>query len=132
MFVRRCGAVAVLVCLGIGLEGCASPSIVSIAISPSTQTFVGFGGKAQMTAIGTYRQGDHIPTTRDVTDEVTWASSGASVATVSTTGMVATNTSYGTTVITASLAGYTGDVIGNASVTVCLPSSTNPTVCSGQ
>jgi hypothetical protein len=70
------------------LVGCASPSLVSIQITPATETFIGAGGKAQFTAIGTYQQGDHVPTTQNITDVVNWESNAAGVATMSSTGVL--------------------------------------------
>jgi hypothetical protein len=130
MFARRCVSGFVLLCLGYSLIACSNPSIVSIEITPTTETFIGIGGqRAQFTAIGTFKQGDHIPTTQDVTNVVTWKSNAAGVATISSKGVAAPGGDYGSTDITASMEGFTGLVTGHATVVVCAPDPNNPGKC---
>jgi len=97
------------------LVGCAtSASLSSIQVSPGTATVQGQGDTAQFTAIGTYsnnKKGTHY--TQDLTSEVTWSSSVASVATTNSAGL-ATAVAAGTTLITAT----DGGVIGTATLTV--------------
>lgn len=123
MLERRYLKASLFLGLALLLAGCGSPSLESITITPTGQTF-GFapGLTAQFTAIGTFGQGKHPSTTRDVTDEVTWKSSSAGIATVSATGLVtSTGVDYGTTDITASMNGFTGLITAHTTVTVCAP-----------
>jgi uncharacterized protein YjdB/uncharacterized protein YcfL len=97
--------------------GCEAPaSLSSIQINPSTQT-IAAGGTTQFTAIGTYTHGTHPAETEDITSQVTWASSTAGVATIASSGL-ATGVGAGTTNITASAAGFTGQISGSATLTV--------------
>jgi Bacterial Ig-like domain (group 2) len=139
MLVRRC--LAGLLVLGCSLLvcDCDSPSLVSIAITPTAQYFTwspSGGLVTQFTAIGTFAQGSHPKTTQDITGEVTWKSNAPQVATISSTGLVTTTgTAYGGTNITASMNGFTGLIVANATATVCPPnytiSSTGCTAPSG-
>jgi hypothetical protein len=127
MFARWvCGAS--VLCLGIALVGCSTPYVSSIAVTPTTETFVGPGGTAQFKAIGTFQQGEHTPWLEDVTNQVTWATNASGVATITKTG-AATGTGLGTTTVTATMDGYKGIVIGTATITVCQPSPTLPGQC---
>jgi len=129
MFVRRCVQGLLLLCLTNALVGCAYPSLISIEITPTTETFIGAGGgHAQFTAIGTYQQGDHLATKQDITNVVTWSSNTTAVATMSATGVV-TGVGYGSADITASRMGYTGLIIGHAQAIVCHPDPSNPDKC---
>jgi hypothetical protein len=95
-----------------------SASLSSIQITPATASVGTVGGTAQFTAIGTYSKGGaHPPTTQNITDEATWASSSTGVATVDSTGL-ATAVSVGTTTITAIMNGSSGPVVGTATLTV--------------
>ena len=67
----------------------------------------------QFQAIGTFSNGKHPQTQKNITDQVTWTSSSPSIATVSATGL-ATAVTNGTTTITAS----SGAILGTASLTV--------------
>jgi uncharacterized protein YjdB len=71
----------------------------SIAITPLA-TNVNLGEQPQFTAIGTYSDSS----TADITSQVHWSSSSASVATISAAGL-ASSKGVGTATITASLAG---------------------------
>jgi hypothetical protein len=128
MFDRRSVRGLLILCLVIALAGCSTPGLVSIQIAPTTETFIGGRGTAQFTAIGTYQRGDHPETKQDITSQVTWKSNAVSVATINSSG-VTTSEGLGTTVITASMQGFTGLVTGYASVTVCEPDPSNPTQC---
>jgi hypothetical protein len=130
MFARRCLSGFLLLCLGFSLVACSNPSIVSIEITPTTETFIGVGGqRAQFTAIGTFKQGDHIPTTQDVTNVVTWKSNAVGVASISSAGVATPGGGYGSTDITASMEGFTGIIVAHATVIVCQPDPTNPSKC---
>jgi hypothetical protein len=110
------------------LPGCSSPSVVSIAITPSTQYFGGPNLTAQLTAIGTFTQGTHPKTTRDITSEVTWKSNAISIATISASGLATSHNGLGSTDVTASMNGFTGLVVAHATITVC-PLNANGSAC---
>ena len=86
-------------------------SLVSIAVSPATRS-LGKGKTLQFTATGTYSDNS----TQDLTTQVTWSTSSAAVASVTTTGLVS-GVDYGSTTISATL----GSVSGSATVTVFQP-----------
>lgn len=111
--------------LALSLAGCASPGLVSIQIAPKVQYFGAPGLTAQFTAIGTYEQGNHPAIKRDITNLVTWKSNAPAVATISATGLATSGNDLGSTAITASMNGFTGLVIANATVTVCELNSTS-------
>lgn len=77
--------------------------LVSIAVAPSSAT-IDVNETQQFTATGTYADG----TTANITNQVTWASSVTSVASISSTGLAA-GESAGTTMITASADGITSN-----------------------
>jgi hypothetical protein len=118
-----------LICLVVGLAGCNSPGLVSIEITPSTTVFTKEGQTGQLTAIGTFAEGDHPQTKQDITNLVTWKSALSGVATVSSTGAV---TAHGleTTDVTANMTGFTGLVTAHATVSACQEvDQSNPTGC---
>lgn len=132
MFDRRYLKVSLFLGLALSLTGCSSPSLVSIQITPSTQVFsLAAGLTAQFTAIGTFDQGNHPKSTRDITDEVTWKSSSPQVASINSTGLaVSSGIAYGSTNITASMNGFTGLITASATVDVCPQNDTvNNTGC---
>ncbi len=102
--------------LAISLAGCTSSQVDSVAVSPLTQS-VAVGQAAQFTATGTTGHGNHPSSTSNVTDSVTWTSSAPAVATISATGL-AKGVSAGTTTITATMPGYTGEISNSATLTV--------------
>lgn len=119
MLDRRYLKSVLVVGLALSLAGCASPSLVSIKITPNAEYFGGPGLSAQFTAIGTFEQGNHPPTTRDITSLVTWKSNAPAVATISTSGVATSGNGLGSTAITASMNGFTGLITANATVIVC-------------
>ena len=123
MFGRRYLQGSLILGFALSLAGCSSPSLVSIAITPSTQYFTLTPGlTVQYTAIGTFDQGTHPKTTQDITDEVTWKSNSLGIATISSTGLVTTTgTEYGASIITASMNGFTGRIVASATANVCAP-----------
>ncbi len=123
MFGRRYLQGFLILGFALSLAGCSSPSLVSIAITPSTQFFtLNPGLTVQYTAIGTYDQGNHPKTTQDITDEVTWKSNSPGIVTISSTGLVTTTgTEYGGSIITASMNGFTGRIIASVTANVCAP-----------
>src|SRR5262245_31272951 len=77
-------------------------TLTTITVTPTNPT-VTVGGSQQFTATGTYNDS----TTKDLTNQVTWASSSTGVAVVSTAGVV-TAEATGTTTISATLGSVTG------------------------
>lgn len=87
-------ALAVVATLLLTSSGCGDPQeLVSIQIQPGSVTFgasnIPVGADAglitQLTALGTYV---HPPVTKDITNQVTWASSDNQEVTVSSTGLI--------------------------------------------
>jgi Bacterial Ig-like domain (group 2) len=126
MFDRRYLKGFLLAGLALLLGGCSSPSLVSIAVTPTAQYFsYGAGLQVQFTAIGTFAQGNHPKTTQDITGEVTWKSNTPGIATISSGGLVTTTgVDYGTSIITASMNGFTGLISAQATANVCPPNYT--------
>jgi len=121
---------AVVVCAAVvPVLSCATgQQLVAINVTP---TAVIFGSanptlSAQLTATGVYT---HPPATKDITNQVTWSSSIAGVAVVSTTGVVSpAGIDCGVSNITAALKtnNPTGNIItGTTSVTVDGPTNSN-------
>lgn len=84
-----------------------SQQLVSIQIQPATETFglpttpvsEDAGLQVQLRALGTYV---HPPVTKDITNEVTWASNDTQMLTVNSAGILtATGLSCGSTLISA-------------------------------
>ncbi len=147
---------SVSLCAGIllPLVSCNSsdPSLTSIVISPSsvTVTLTPPGvpqGHSQFTAIGYYTHPGHAAETRDITGQVTWASSGTQVATICTngsaapctaatdglataTGWTSTGAWTGFTNITASAPGFNGDIVSNSVTFTVTDTSTTDDVVS--
>ena len=91
-----------------GLSGIA-PVVVSITVAPSAPT-IAVGTTQQLTASGTYSDGS----TRDVTTLVVWASTFATLATVSNVAPnngLATAVAVGKTTISATLGGIAGTTL---------------------
>jgi trimeric autotransporter adhesin len=80
-------------------------ALVSIAVTPSDPS-ISLGQTQQFTATGTMTDN----TTEDLTKSATWASATTSVATISTIGL-ATGAGTGTSKITATLDGITGNTV---------------------
>jgi hypothetical protein len=75
------------------------------------------GTTAQLTATGVYGHGNHPSTTQDLTDQVSWTTTSADVATVTSTGLV-TATGPGVIQITATIHGFTGTLTAGSTITV--------------
>jgi trimeric autotransporter adhesin len=102
-----------------------TPALTSIAVSPSKLSATA-GVTWQFTAIGSYTRPNHTPITKDITNEVTWASASSQMVTVSNTGFATvTGISYGNTTISASENGFHGIIVGSADITVPQPTTTN-------
>jgi trimeric autotransporter adhesin len=92
-----------------------SATLSSIAVTPANDTLV-LAYQQQYTATGTYSDS----TTQNITDSVTWASSNASAATITTSGL-ATGVGVGSTTISAAKDGKTGST--NLTVSTPIPVS---------
>jgi len=117
------------------------PSLTSIVISPSafttTLAFLPNGQVAppseqiwtQYTATGYYTHPGHEAITKDLTNQVTWLSYTPLLVTINSSGVATVaGTAVGFTQIAASLPGFHGDVVSNASTfTVNLPTSISTT-----
>jgi len=88
-----------------------APALVSLAVSP-TSSSIALGTTAQFKATGTYTDGSN----QDLTNSVTWSSSNASAATISSSGL-ATSLATGSTTISAT----SSNVTGRASLSVTPP-----------
>jgi hypothetical protein len=110
------------------LPSCGSNQrLLSINITPAAIVFGAADPAlfAQLTASGVY---EHPPATKDLTSQVTWASSVTLVAQVTSAGKVNPSTNCGVSTVTASLMTNdpTGNVItGTMSVTVDGPVAQN-------
>jgi len=117
MFYRISPRALFLIALVVPIAGCTKQQVDSLFISPTSQTLAS-GETVQFTATGTVGHGSNHPsTTENVTDQVTWGSSVPSVATVSSSGL-ATAVAPGTTTISATISGYTGQITADATLTV--------------
>jgi len=99
--------------------------LISINIEPNSPAYLGVNFIQQFTAIGTYSDGS----TADITSQVTWTSTAANVAIISTYG-VATGLAAGTTDIIAAMYGATSSsvpltVISLISITISPASPAN-------
>jgi hypothetical protein len=95
-----------VIALGALLLSCASTSdLTSISITPPTASVGPNGSQVQFTATALYTRSSHGSTTKDVTNQVTWASSNTAVATVDSAG-VATAVGVGIVNITANMNGF--------------------------
>ena len=104
-------AMLLVVASGAGCKGFfVNPTLTSVTIGPPTPT-IQQGNTLQMAATGTYNDG----TTKTLSSNLFWSSSDASVASVSTTGLV-TALSVGT----AQLSAASGTVTGTTTLTVSL------------
>jgi hypothetical protein len=94
----------------LSISSCGDPQeLVSITIQPADET-IGASNipvaadanyKVQLSALGTYL---HPPVTKDITDQVTWASTDLQMFTINSSGLlIATGNSCGATLISAAL-----------------------------
>jgi hypothetical protein len=112
------GVAAVLIFVCLSMTQCTeSPNLSSIQIIPSDAALTFVGQTLQYKAIGTYSKTGHPSMTKDITNQVTWASVLPSAATISSTGLV-TAAGAGTTQITATAQAWGGPVIGTSNLTV--------------
>jgi Bacterial Ig-like domain (group 2) len=101
----------ILVCTAVMfLPSCGhDQQLVSISIQPATETFgasnipvsADAGLSVQLQALGTYI---HPPVTKDITNEVTWASNDIQMVTVNSTGLLtAVGDTCGSSLVTATV-----------------------------
>jgi hypothetical protein len=106
-----------LIAIALPIAGCTNSQVDQLVVTPTDVTMP-VGDTAQLTATGIYGHGSNHPsTTQDLTDQVTWTTTSANVATVSPTGLV-TATGPGIIQITASIHGFTGTLTAYSNITV--------------
>jgi hypothetical protein len=130
MLDRRYLKASLFLGLALLLAGCGSPGLVSIQVTPTAEYFGAPGLTAQFTAIGTYEQGNHPASHRDITDLLTWKSNAPADATISATGLATSGNNLGSTAITATMNGFTGLLTANATVVVCAKINSTGNGCS--
>jgi hypothetical protein len=120
MFNRFCFGALLLAGLVLPLTSCvSSPSLTSITVSPTTMNFGGAGLTTQLTATGYYTHPNHPAETKDITDQVTWASSTPECVTVSKTGFITSGGNVCSNIpVTASAPGFNGLISGSMIVNV--------------
>ncbi len=100
-----------------------SPSLTSIAVTPTTVNMGGAGVTSQLTAIGSYTHPGHPAITKDITDQVTWATSADQCVTVTKTGYITSGGNVCSGIlISASMPGFNGLITGTMTVNVTQPS----------
>jgi len=119
----------VLIGLVIPITSCnTSPSLTSIAVTPTTMSFGGAGLTTQLTAMGSYTHPNHPAITKDITDQVTWASSTPECVTVSATGLITSGSNVCSNIlVTASSPGFNGEIQGSMTVNVTQSSGSGGT-----
>jgi len=100
--------------------------LTSLVVIPNSQTVAMAGQTSQFIAIGTYSSGS--PATQDLTDSVTWQSSGPQIATVNSAGL-ATAVAAGQATISALYTASDGTVT-NANGTISVTSTALPRILS--
>jgi hypothetical protein len=118
MFARRSVRGLLLPCLALtlgSLIGCANSGLDTVQVTPPAQALT-VGQTAQLTATGTYGNGNHL-STQNITSLVTWSSTTPAVATVNSAGLV-TAVSAGSTTIVANAAAFNGPASSSATLTV--------------
>jgi Bacterial Ig-like domain (group 2) len=83
------GLIAVCVVVSPILSCASGQRLVAVSVTPATVIFEGIGAQVQFTAVGTF---EHPPSTKDITNQVTWTIDVQHLATITSTGFVtATN-----------------------------------------
>ena len=106
-------ALSCVILSALALSQCSQPArLTSIQVIPDNPFVTNITGTVQFKAIGSYQQnGSSLIITKDITSQVTWASSSSSVAAISPSGF-ATTTGAGLTTITATLQAPLGAIVG--------------------
>jgi hypothetical protein len=88
---RKWFALIAVCAMALPVLSCATGQrLVSVSVTPNPVIFEGIGAQVQFTAIGTF---EHPPSTKNITDQVTWSIDVQHLATITSTGFVtATNT----------------------------------------
>jgi hypothetical protein len=96
--------------------------LTSIQVIPNSPIAPNIGDTVQFKAIGNYQRSNSAPGqiafTKDLTTQVTWASSSVAVATINGSGL-ATASGTGITTVTASIQAPLGAIVGTASLDCC-------------
>lgn len=101
-----------------------SPSLTSIVVTPNVMNFGGAGLTTQLTATGYYTHPGHAAITKDITNQVTWASSTTGCVTVSNTGLITSGQDICSNIlVSASASGFHGTITGTMTVNVTQPTS---------
>src|SRR5262249_25291564 len=100
----RCFWLFVVVLCAVGMSSCThDQELVGITVQPSSETFgasnipviANAGSHVQLRALGSYI---HPPATKDITNQVTWASNDTQTVTVDSSGLLtATGLAWGST-----------------------------------
>lgn len=135
MTIRRVvSLVAVGLFIACSSDGGQGPSATyTVEVNPQTLALTLGGASATGTATATVTQKLGANSVVDNTSPVTWATSDASIATVSQGGRTATVTAIGqgTATITATAQGVSGSTSASVTAPACLLSSSNPLVTAG-
>jgi hypothetical protein len=111
------------------LSGCGHDQrLDSISIEPDNATITGAGLELHYTALGSY---SHPPNTKDITNQVTWASSAPQIISVDQNGVATSGLGCGTNLeitATSNTATPRSDsvVVGRVTVNVKQPTGVNP------
>jgi len=102
--IRRIAVSFMPVVLASFLLSCGNHRLVSMSVTPQAATFVSVGQTVQFRALGFYQLQSETtvrtPSSKDITNSVSWTSSNPSVATIDSSGL-ATSVGPGATTITA-------------------------------
>jgi hypothetical protein len=128
MFRHDCFKMLGLVCLVLPFTACSSTTVDAIVVTPTVTDFDGVGGHVQMTAMATINHGSHPATYENVTDQVTWSTPLAAVASINSTGYV-TIVGLGLTEVTGTMNGFQGVVSGSGTVCATIPNSATAITC---
>ena len=106
----RCFWLFVVVLCAVGMSSCAhDQELVGITVQPSSETFgasnipviANAGSHVQLRALGSYI---HPPATKDITNQVTWASNDTQTVTVDSSGLLtATGLACGSSLVSATV-----------------------------
>lgn len=78
----------------LGTDGCLTYKLNGIDLEPNAGACIAQGSTAQFTAYGIYTENNHANKTLDITDSVHWSTDLPELATVSSTGLATSSTTY--------------------------------------